>query len=226
MSSDMASITENIHTLLKELPAHVRLIAVSKTKPVSDLQEAYDAGQRIFGENYVQELTEKQPLLPADIEWHFIGHLQSNKVKYIAPFVHCIHGVDSFKLLKEISKQAVKNNRTIQCLLQVHIAQEESKFGFSPAELSEQSSSYSPQDYPGVELCGLMGMASFSDDQQLVRSEFRNLKSTFDTLQSSAFSSLPTFREISMGMSGDWKMAIEEGSTMIRVGSSIFGSRN
>ena len=226
MSSDMASITENINTLLKELPAHVRLIAVSKTKPVSDLQKAYDAGQRIFGENYVQELTEKQPLLPADIEWHFIGHLQSNKVKYIAPFVQCIHGVDSFKLLKEISKQAVKNNRTIQCLLQVHIAQEESKFGFSPAELLEQSSSFSPQDYPGVELCGLMGMASFSDDQQLVCSEFRKLKSTFDTLQSGAFSSLPAFREISMGMSGDWKMAIEEGSTMIRVGSSIFGSRN
>jgi pyridoxal phosphate enzyme (YggS family) len=134
--------------------------------------------------------------------------------------------VDSFKLLKEISKQAVKNNRTIQCLLQVHIAQEESKFGFSPAELSEQSSSFSPQDYPGVELCGLMGMASFSDDQQLVRSEFQQLKSAFDTLQSGAFSSLSSFREISMGMSGDWKMAIEEGSTMIRVGSAIFGSRN
>ena len=226
MSSDMASIAENIQRLQKELPSHVGLIAVSKTKPVSDLQEAYDAGQRIFGENYVQELTEKQPLLPADIEWHFIGHLQSNKVKYIAPFVHCIHGVDSFKLLKEISKQAVKNNRTIQCLLQVHIAQEESKFGFTPAELLEQSSSFNSQDYPGIELCGLMGMASFSDDQQLVRSEFQHLKSTFDALQSGAFSSLPCFREISMGMSGDWKMAIEEGSTMIRVGSAIFGSRN
>jgi len=226
MSSDMASIAENIQRLQKELPSHVRLIAVSKTKPVSDLQEAYDAGQRIFGENYVQELTEKQPLLPADIEWHFIGHLQSNKVKYIAPFVHCIHGVDSFKLLKEISKQAVKNNRTIQCLLQVHIAQEESKFGFTPAELLEQSSSFKSQDYPGIELCGLMGMASFSDDQQLVRSEFQHLKSTFDALKSGAFSSLPRFGEISMGMSGDWKMAIEEGSTMIRVGSAIFGSRN
>jgi len=226
MSSDMASIADNIQRLQKELPSHVRLIAVSKTKPVSDLQEAYDAGQRIFGENYVQELTEKHPLLPSDIEWHFIGHLQSNKVKYIAPFVHCIHGVDSFKLLKEISKQAVKNNRTIQCLLQVHIAQEESKFGFSAAELIEQSSSFNPQEYPGVELCGLMGMASFSDDQQLVRTEFQHLKSTFDTLQSGAFSSLSSFRQISMGMSGDWKMAIEEGSTMIRVGSAIFGSRN
>jgi pyridoxal phosphate enzyme (YggS family) len=222
----MASISENIHTLLNQLPAHVRLIAVSKTKPVSDLQEAYEAGQRLFGENYVQELTEKQTLLPADIEWHFIGHLQSNKVKYIAPFAHCIHGVDSFKLLKEISKQAVKNNRTIKCLLQVHIAQEESKFGFSPAELLDQSSVFNPMDYPGVELCGLMGMASFSDDQHLVRSEFQHLKSTFDTLQSGAFSSIPSFQEISMGMSGDWKMAIEEGSTMIRVGSSIFGSRN
>ncbi len=222
----MGSIAENINDLREQLPSQVRLIAVSKTKPVSDLRAAYDAGQRVFGENYVQELTEKQPLLPADIEWHFIGHLQSNKVKYIAPFVHWIHGVDSFRLLKETSKQAVKNNRTIQCLLQVHIAQEESKFGFSPAELIEQSSSFNPEDYPGVELCGLMGMASFTNDEQLIRSEFRTLKSTFDALHSGTFNTLPSFGQLSMGMSGDWKMAIEEGSTMIRVGSAIFGSRN
>jgi pyridoxal phosphate enzyme (YggS family) len=226
MSSEMATIPENINELRKQLPAHVKLIAVSKTKPASDILEAYSAGQRLFGENYVQEITEKQPQLPADIEWHFIGHLQSNKVKYIAPFVHCIHGVDSFKLLKEISKQAVKNNRTIQCLLQVHIAQEESKFGFSPEELKEHCSSFNPHDYPDVELCGLMGMASFTDDTEVVRREFQVLKSLFDTLRSDTFRGLSTFQEISMGMSGDWKMAIEEGSTMIRVGSSIFGSRN
>lgn len=226
MSSDMASIAENIELLRKQLPPQVLLIAVSKTKPASDIQEAYNAGQRVFGENYVQELTEKQPLLPSDIEWHFIGHLQSNKVKYIAPFVHCIHGVDSFKLLKEISKQAVKNNRTIQCLLQVHIAQEESKFGFSPTELVEQGSLFHAIDYPGIEICGLMGMASFTHDEHLIRREFRTLKSTFDALHSGPFRSLSHFRQISMGMSSDWKIAIEEGSTMIRVGSAIFGSRN
>ena len=226
MSSDMASIAENIHTLHKELPAHVRLVAVSKTKPVSELQEAYDAGQRIFGENYVQEIIEKQPQLPADIEWHFIGHLQSNKVKYIAPFVHWIHGVDSFKLLKEISKQAVKHNRTINCLLQVHIAQEESKFGFDNLDLIKESALFLPTDYPGINLCGLMGMASFTEDVSVVRAEFKLLKIIFDSLRVGTLRDIPTFYEISMGMSGDWKMAIEEGSTMIRVGSSIFGSRN
>ena len=226
MSSDMASIAENIHTLLKELPAHVRLIAVSKTKPVSDLQEAYNAGQRIFGENYVQELTEKQPLHPADIEWHFIGHLQSNKVKYIAPFVHCIHGVDSFKLLKEISKHAVKNNRTIQCLLQIHIAKEESKFGFSSDELRAELQNFNPSDYPGIVLSGLMGMASFSHDETLIRTEFNNLKHLFDEIKSGSLTVLPSFTQLSMGMSSDWKIAVQEGSTMIRVGSSIFGVRN
>jgi pyridoxal phosphate enzyme (YggS family) len=222
----MASIAENINELREQLPSHVRLIAVSKTKPVSDLREAYDAGQRIFGENYVQELTEKQPLLPPDIEWHFIGHLQSNKVKYIAPFVQWIHGVDSLKLLKEISKQAVKNNRTIQCLLQVHIAKEESKFGFSAEELRAELQTFDPSDYPGIALAGLMGMASFTSDEALIRSEFKTLKQVFDELASGPFNNLPSFKELSMGMSSDWKIAVEEGSTLIRVGSYIFGSRN
>jgi pyridoxal phosphate enzyme (YggS family) len=222
----MASIAENINELREQLPSQVRLIAVSKTKPVSDLREAYDAGQRIFGENYVQELTEKQPLLPADIEWHFIGHLQSNKVKYIAPFVQWIHGVDSLKLLKEISKQAVKNNRTIQCLLQVHIAKEESKFGFSAEELRAELQTFDPSDYPGIAVAGLMGMASFTSDEALIRSEFKTLKQVFDELASGPFNNLPSFKELSMGMSSDWKIAVEEGSTLIRVGSSIFGNRN
>jgi len=222
----MASIAENINELREQLPSQVRLIAVSKTKPVSDLREAYDAGQRIFGENYVQELTEKQPLLPPDIEWHFIGHLQSNKVKYIAPFVQWIHGVDSLKLLKEISKQAVKNNRTIQCLLQVHIAKEESKFGFSAEELRAELQTFNPSDYPGIALAGLMGMASFTSDETLIRSEFKTLKQVFDELASGPFNKLTSFKELSMGMSSDWKIAVEEGSTLIRLGSSIFGSRN
>jgi len=222
----MGSIAENINELREQLPSQVRLIAVSKTKPVSDLREAYDAGQRIFGENYVQELTEKQPLLPPDIEWHFIGHLQSNKVKYIAPFVQSIHGVDSFKLLKEISKQAVKNNRTIHCLLQVHIAKEESKFGFSADELRAELQTFDPSDYPGIALAGLMGMASFTSDEALIRSEFKTLKQVFDELASGPFNNLPSFKELSMGMSSDWRIAVEEGSTLIRVGSSIFGRRN
>ncbi|MFM9004804.1 MAG: YggS family pyridoxal phosphate-dependent enzyme [Flavobacteriales bacterium] len=222
----MASIAENIHLLRQQIPSHIRLIAVSKTKPVADILEAYQAGQRLFGENYVQEITEKQPLLPSDIEWHFIGHLQSNKVKYIAPFVHCIHGVDSFKLLKEISKQAAKNNRIISCLLQVHIANEESKFGFDLEELKLACQSFDPSDYPGVVLSGLMGMASFTDDTLIIRSEFETLNTLFVELKRGAFASLPSFSELSMGMSSDWPIAVKEGSTLIRVGSSIFGSRN
>ena len=226
MSSKMTSITENLSSLKQAIPEGVLLIAVSKTKPVALLEEAYRAGQRAFGENYVQELVDKQPQLPADINWHFIGHLQSNKVKYIAPFVHCIHGVDSFKLLKEISKQAVKNGRTIQCLLQVHIASEETKFGFSPDELRTEAASFQPADYPGVELAGLMGMASFTENESQIRSEFKSLKALFDELKKGPFNDLVSFNELSMGMSGDWKIAVNEGSTMIRVGSSIFGSRN
>ncbi|MFN5621954.1 MAG: YggS family pyridoxal phosphate-dependent enzyme [Flavobacteriales bacterium] len=222
----MASITENLAALNQEIPSGVLLIAVSKTKPVALLEEAYSAGQRAFGENYVQELTEKQPQLPSDIDWHFIGHLQSNKVKYIAPFVHCIHGVDSFKLLNEISKQAIKQHRTIRCLLQVHIASEETKFGFSPDELLTAAESFQPLEYPGVAITGLMGMASFTDDESQIRTEFKSLKTLFDKLKAGAFHPIASFTELSMGMSSDWKIAVQEGSTMIRVGSSIFGSRN
>ncbi len=219
------SIAENIISIKKELPSHVQLIAVSKTKPVSMLQEAYNAGQRLFGENYVQEIVEKQPLLANDIEWHFIGHLQSNKVKYIAPFVKCIHAVESEKLLAEINKQAVKNNRSIECLLQIHIAEEESKFGFNPENAIAEISKIDFSKYPNITINGVMGMASFVDDQDQVKREFQSLKQIFDALKKECFSTSNTFKEISMGMSGDYKMAIEEGSTMVRVGSSIFGSR-
>ena len=218
-------IKEKLAEIRKEIPEHVTLIAVSKTKPVSMLQEAYDSGQRLFGENYVQEIVEKQPLLSNDIEWHFIGHLQSNKVKYIAPFVKCIHAVESEKLLAEINKQAVKNNRSIECLLQIHIAEEESKFGFNPENAIAEISKIDFSKYPNITINGVMGMASFVDDQDQVRREFQSLKQIFDSLKKECFSTSNTFKEISMGMSGDYKMAIEEGSTMVRVGSSIFGSR-
>jgi pyridoxal phosphate enzyme (YggS family) len=219
------SITENIISIKKELPSHVQLIAVSKTKPVSMLREAYNAGQRLFGENYVQEIVEKQPLLANDIEWHFIGHLQSNKVKYIAPFVKCIHAVESEKLLAEINKQAAKNNRTIECLLQIHIAEEESKFGFNPENAIAEISKIDFSKYPNITINGVMGMASFVDDQDQVKREFQSLKQIFNELKKVCFPDSNSFKEISMGMSGDYKMAIEEGSTMVRVGSSIFGSR-
>ena len=197
----------------------ITLVAVSKTKSVVDIQALYDMGQRDFGENYVQELTDKQAILPRDIRWHFIGHLQSNKVKYIAPFVHLIHGVDSLSLLKEINKQAVKNNRVIECLLQVHIAEEETKFGFGLQELENQFQELTA--FENANVVGLMGMASFSDDMNKVRNEFMQLRSVFDKLniQHSAFSIL------SMGMSGDYTIAIEVGSTMVRIGSLLFGER-
>jgi hypothetical protein len=197
----------------------ITLVAVSKTKSVVDIQALYDMGQRDFGENYVQELTDKQAILPRDIRWHFIGHLQSNKVKYIAPFVHLIHGVDSLSLLKEINKQAVKNNRVIDCLLQVHIAEEETKFGFGLQELENQFQELTA--FENANVVGLMGMASFSDDMNKVRNEFKQLRSVFDKLniQHSAFSIL------SMGMSGDYTIAIEVGSTMVRIGSLLFGER-
>jgi PLP dependent protein len=200
---------------------NVALIAVSKTKPVEDIQALYHLGQRNFGENYVQELVEKHAALPKDIRWHFIGHLQSNKVKYIAPFVHLIHGVDSFNLLKEINKQALKNNRVINCLLQIHIAKEQTKFGFTEEEFANIPIS---QLY-NVKIIGLMGMASFSDDKDLVRSEFRNLKKLFSsgTHLSTINYQLST---LSMGMSGDYKIAMQEGSNMVRIGSLLFGERN
>ena len=196
----------------------VTLVAVSKTKPIEDIQVLYEAGQRDFGENYVQELCDKQAKLPTDIRWHFIGHLQSNKVKYIAPFVHLIHGVDSESLLKEIDKQARKNNRVIDCLLQMHIAQEETKYGLDATELTELFPKL--PNYPNAHVVGLMGMASFSEDKNLVRSEFNTLAQTFQTLQT-----FQTAQTLSMGMSGDYPIAIEAGSNMVRIGSLLFGAR-
>ena len=193
----------------------VTLVAVSKTKPIEDIQLLYEAGQRDFGENYVQELCDKQAKLPTDIRWHFIGHLQSNKVKYIAPFVHLIHGVDSESLLKVIDKQARKNNRVIDCLLQMHIAQEETKYGLDATELTELFPKL--PNYPNAHVVGLMGMASFSEDKNLVRSEFNTLAQTFQTFQ--------TAQTLSMGMSGDYPIAIEAGSNMVRIGSLLFGAR-
>jgi len=205
--------------------ANITLVAVSKTKPVEDILELYELGQRDFGENYVQELVDKQALLPKDIRWHFIGHLQSNKVKYIAPFVHLIHGVDSLKLLKEINKEAGKNNRIIDVLLQVYIAQEETKFGLDEEELNMIISQYADMLMPSIRICGLMGMASFSEDSEKVRGEFKYLKTLFNK-----YASLSTIHyqlsTLSMGMSGDYKMAVEEGSTMVRIGSLLFGARS
>lgn len=218
-------ITQRIQELRAKLPSHVTLIAVSKTKPVSALMEAYDAGQRAFGENKVQELVDKATVLPKDIQWHLIGHLQTNKVKYIASFVQLIHAVDSLKLLLEIDKQAAKNERIIDVLLQFHIAQEETKFGLSLEEAQELLESDAFQSCQHIRVVGVMGMASFVDDQQQIHSEFLSLKQLFDQLKSSYFNAQSSFKEISMGMSGDYPIAIEEGSTMIRVGSSIFGGR-
>jgi PLP dependent protein len=217
-------IAENISSIKAQLPHHVTLIAVSKTKPQSSVLEAYEAGQRDFGENYVQELVDKQAALPKDIRWHFIGHLQSNKVKYIAPFVYLIHGVDSFKLLKEIDKQAKKNNRMIHCLLQMHIATEETKFGFSENELLEMLSRSEFKTLTNIEVHGMMGMASFSNNESLIQNEFQSIQSIFNTIKSQSI--FPHFNTLSIGMSGDFKLAIENGSTMVRIGSSIFGIRN
>lgn len=216
------SIQSNLKQIIDALPEHVTLVAVSKTKPTSDLKEAYGAGQRIFGENKVQEMTQKWEELPKDIQWHMIGHVQRNKVKYMAPYVSLVHGVDSFRLLKEIDKQAEKNNRTINCLLQMHIAEEDTKFGLDSGELSEILTSEEFHQMKHVKVVGLMGMATFTDSTEQIRREFKQLKSHFDALQQK----LPEAKTLSMGMSGDYKIAIEEGSTMIRIGSSIFGARN
>jgi len=217
-------IAENIQNIKAQL-WNTRLVAVSKTKPNSLIQEAYDAGQTIFGENKVQELCDKYETLPKDIEWHMIGHLQSNKVKYIAPFVHLIHGVDSLKLAEEINKQALKNNRTIRCLFQMHIADEETKFGFGSLELEKMLMSGELQKLSGIQWCGVMGMATFTEDNDKIRKEFRHLYQIFTKLRLEHFNNEDTFSEISMGMSGDWPIAVEEGSTLIRVGSAIFGGR-
>ena len=213
------SVVDNLKDILKDIPQNVCLVAVSKTKPNSVIADAYEAGQRVFGENKVQELTDKNNSLPSDIQWHMIGHLQSNKVKFIAPFVSLIHAVDSMKLLKTIHKEAVKNKREIDCLIQVHIAQEENKFGFYKEEVADILEKQS--DYENVNVVGLMGMATFSNDSKLIRSEFKNLNSLFSNLQTK----FPQLKTLSMGMSGDYKIAIEEGSNMIRIGSSIFGAR-
>ena len=212
----------NLNKIKTQLPEYVTLVAVSKTKPVSDLMEAYNAGQLIFGENKIQEMVEKHETMPKDIEWHMIGHVQTNKVKYMAPFVSLIHGVESFKLLKEINKQAVKNNRVIDCLLQIKIAEEDSKFGMTAEEASDILQSEDFSLLKNVNVTGVMGMATFTDNEDQIQKEFKKLKTTFEALKIIK----PELKTISMGMSGDYKLAIDCGSTMVRVGSSIFGSRN
>jgi pyridoxal phosphate enzyme (YggS family) len=221
------SIAENIRWFTQEaLPEGVKLVAVSKTKPVETILEAYEAGQRIFGENRVQELVDKYEALPGDIKWHMIGHLQSNKVKYIAPFVDLIHGVDKPKLMKVIDKEAKKNNRVIDVLLQFHIASEETKFGFDYQEAKQMLQSEEYQQYEFVRVKGVMGMATFTDDMTLVHKEFQQLVQIFKDLKDEFFPDDEGFKEISMGMSNDYQVAIEEGSTMVRIGSLIFGERN
>jgi PLP dependent protein len=208
------------------LPYGARLVAVSKIKPVADIRELYNAGQRIFGENYVQELVQKQPELPRDIEWHFIGHLQSNKVKYIAPFVTMIHAVDSLRLLLEINKQAAKHNRIIQCLLQVHIAEEETKFGLDESELEDLMQEWQQQsDTAHVRIAGLMGMATNTDNEVQIQKEFKHLQELFMQTKERYFSGQDYFRELSMGMSGDYQLALQCGSTLVRIGSLLFGAR-
>ncbi|RDI04428.1 YggS family pyridoxal phosphate-dependent enzyme [Flavobacterium sp. AG291] len=218
------SIQSNLNEIKAELPAHVTLVAVSKTKPVSDLMEAYNAGQRIFGENKIQEMAVKYDQMPKDIQWHMIGHVQTNKVKYMAPFVSLVHGVDSLKLLAEINKQAKKNNRVIDCLLQMHIAEEETKFGMDESELNELLASDEFRAMESIKVIGLMGMATFTEDENQITKEFTHLKSIFDNL-SGLLTDNCQLTTLSMGMSGDYNIAIECGSTMVRIGSSIFGHR-
>lgn len=218
------SIASNLTTIKASLPEHVTLVAVSKTKPVTDLMEAYEAGQRIFGENKIQEMTDKWEEMPKDIQWHMIGHVQTNKVKFMAPFVSLIHGVDSLKLLQEINKQALKNNRVIDCLLQIHIAEEETKFGLDEKELASLLASADFHNLKNIQILGLMGMATFTENQNQIKKEFTHLKSIFDSLQATETVNCK-LNTVSMGMSGDYQLAIECGSTMVRIGSSIFGGR-
>lgn len=221
----MSEISNQLKNLKKTLPESCTLIAVSKTKPSSDVLEAYQSGHLDFGENKVQELTQKADELPKDIRWHMIGHLQRNKVKYIAPFVHLIHGVDSLKLLKEINKQAKKSDRVIDCLLQMHIAEEDTKFGLDKDELNEILNGEQLKEMTHVRIVGMMGMATFTEDEQQVRREFNSLKSSFDEIKNSDHTNVQ-MNILSMGMSSDYKIAIEEGSNMVRIGSAIFGARN
>jgi len=216
---------KKLESILQELNAHhATLVAVSKTKPIAEIKEAYGYGQKIFGENYVQELTEKYEQLPKDIRWHFIGHLQSNKVKFIAPFVSLIQSVDSFKLLKEINKEAKKNNRIIDCLLQVHIAEEETKFGFSFPECEHVLNSEEIKSLENISIKGFMGMATFTENENQIRKEFHSLKVFFDSMKSFLLPS-SDFPLLSMGMTSDYKIALQEGSSMVRIGSAIFGER-
>jgi pyridoxal phosphate enzyme (YggS family) len=219
------SIKHNLDTIKQSLPEHVTLVAVSKTKPISDLMEAYNAGQRIFGENKIQEMADKYQEMPKDIKWHMIGHVQRNKVKYMAEFVNLIHGVDSLKLLKEINKQALKHDRIINCLLQIKIAEEDSKFGMRIKDAEELLLSETVSELKNINIVGLMGMATFTDNKDQIKEEFLRLKSAFEDLKTIQTSNC-NLQIISMGMSGDYKLAIECGSTMVRVGSSIFGERN
>ncbi len=216
------NISENLKSFRKELPEHVILVAVSKTKPVSDLMEAYNAGQRVFGENKIQEMESKWQQMPNDVEWHMIGHVQRNKVKYMAPFVSLIHAVDSFKLLNEINKEAEKNNRIIECLLQIKIAEEDTKFGMHEADAAKLLASEELKKHKNVNIVGLMGMATFTENEKQIAGEFQKLKKIYDQfrIQNSEL------KILSMGMSGDYKIAIENGSNLVRVGSAIFGERN
>jgi hypothetical protein len=220
------NINNNILNVRQKVPAGCKLIAVSKTQPAEKIMEAYNAGQRLFGENKVQEILAKQPVLPADIEWHMIGHLQTNKVKSLIPFVTLIHGVDSFRLLEEINKQAGKLGRSVSCLLQIFIANEETKFGFDETEVMDLIGNGKIAAMQNVKIIGLMGMATFTDDQSQVRREFKSLRSFFERLKKTNLPPNMTMAELSMGMSGDFQIAIEEGSTMVRIGTAIFGSRN
>ncbi len=218
-------LKNRLKEIKNELSQNITLVAVSKTKPIEAISETYDAGQRDFGENKVQELVDKYEKLPKDINWHMIGHLQTNKIKYIAPFIHLIHGVDSVKLLTEIDKIGKKINRRIPCLLQFHIAQEETKFGFDWDEILALLKSESYQNLSSIDIKGVMGMASFTENKDQIRKEFSALKTIFDNLKQHYFMNHEAFKIISMGMSNDYKIAIEEGSNMVRIGSSIFGSR-
>jgi pyridoxal phosphate enzyme (YggS family) len=221
----MSDIVGNISYLKSQLPSNVKLVAVSKTKPVSDITIAYNGGQRIFGENRVQEFLDKRVLLPADIQWHLIGHLQTNKVKHIVPYISMIQSVDTLKLLYSIDTEAKKINKVINCLLQIHIASEENKFGFSMCDLSDYLRAEDIMLLKNVNICGVMGMATFTSDTEAVREEFAFLKKCFKSLKNNYFSSSQYFNEISMGMSGDYEIAVQEGSTMLRIGSLIFGER-
>lgn len=218
-------IAENLKQILSELPKEVRLVAVSKFHPNEAIEEAYRAGQRVFGESKVQEMTEKYESLPKDIEWHFIGHLQTNKIRFIVPYVALIHGVDTYKLLVEVNKQAAKTGRTVNCLLQLHIAREETKFGFSMEECREMLASDEWKKLKNVRICGLMGMATNTDDTEQIKAEFCSLSNFFHEVKSTWFTNEVSFKELSMGMSHDYHEAVAAGSTLIRVGSKIFGER-